>query len=707
MTERMAAARQRSAAMLASLALVLVPFTFAARGQEIRRVGPLADPVLDILIAPTTPPAIYVATADGVLQSIDGGRHWRYRSNGLPEPPNVSGLAVDAFDPATVYATTDHNGVFRSDDGGNSWRAMNNGLRQDYLGVFSFAVDPVRPGILYAGTYPALYRSNDGAAHWVDASAGMPPFSWVSALAINPKHPQVLFAVARGETPAAYRSVDGARHWTAIGGRLRGVPTSVAIDPEHPSNVYISTSLGVFRSVDNGSHWRPLTGPSNDIVRLEFVSGRPAKLYAATSFGLAGFVSIDGGTTWTSIRTNPVSRVAVPRVSDPADPDTFYAASPLGGIAKSEDGGSSWRLFNNGMAGGSGTVFDLALDPDDPSKIFAALYEGVFKSEDGGSSWSLLDVGLAQYDYATSLAIASGTSPTVYSGSFYEGVFRSEDGGETWQPAGADSSAAMVFDIAVDPSTSSTVYAATGNGLLRSTDSGASWDGPAEGLLKPLVLGVAVDPQAPHTLYASAEDHLYKSTDSGGRFLPLFISQNAGGPWTFALSPTESGVAYAGLTPEGTIFHTSDSGEHWSPGSKVAQSGDNLSILTAGPNAGEVYAGAYGGGLYVSADRGDTWRRLGGLRDVKAIAVSAHAPQVLVVGTNGNGIFLVQPGTESCGGDCSGDGTISIDELVLAVQIALGAEPIGRCPAASESGSAVSIATIIGAIDRALQGPCR
>ena len=58
-----------------------------------------------------------------------------------------------------------------------------------------------------------------------------------------------------------------------------------------------------------------------------------------------------------------------------------------------------------------------------------------------------------------------------------------------------------------------------------------------------------------------------------------------------------------------------------------------------------------------------------------------------------------------CPGDCNGSGTVSIDELILAVDIALDIEGNERCPAADRDGSGtVSVDELIAAVDVALDG---
>ena len=64
-------------------------------------------------------------------------------------------------------------------------------------------------------------------------------------------------------------------------------------------------------------------------------------------------------------------------------------------------------------------------------------------------------------------------------------------------------------------------------------------------------------------------------------------------------------------------------------------------------------------------------------------------------------IFVVA----DCGGDCDGDGTVGVDELVRGVSIALGVLPPEACAAVDTNGStSVTIDELIGALERALRG---
>ena len=58
-----------------------------------------------------------------------------------------------------------------------------------------------------------------------------------------------------------------------------------------------------------------------------------------------------------------------------------------------------------------------------------------------------------------------------------------------------------------------------------------------------------------------------------------------------------------------------------------------------------------------------------------------------------------------CAGDCNGDGSVVVSELVTAVRIALGIDGLERCAAADCRGAqTVSVDCLVGAVGAALRG---
>ena len=71
-------------------------------------------------------------------------------------------------------------------------------------------------------------------------------------------------------------------------------------------------------------------------------------------------------------------------------------------------------------------------------------------------------------------------------------------------------------------------------------------------------------------------------------------------------------------------------------------------------------------------------------------------------GVDGAIVVAEQPVT--CGGDCNGDGSVAINELVIGVSIALGALEVDACPSFTGGDATVDITDLITAVNDALSG---
>ena len=145
------------------------------------------------------------------------------------------------------------------------------------------------------------------------------------------------------------------------------------------------------------------------------------------------------------------------------------------------------------------------------------------------------------------LALDPTTPTTVYAG-LWDGVFKSTDGGTSWSPATTGltcgTSSCEVTALALDPTTPTTLYAGTSSdGVFKSTDGGGSWSPVNTGLINLTVTALALDPTTPTTLYAgTSSDGVFKSTDGGGSWSPVNTGLTCGTSTcevtTLALDPT-------------------------------------------------------------------------------------------------------------------------------------------------------------------------
>jgi hypothetical protein len=158
----------------------------------------------------------------------------------------------------------------------------------------------------------------------------------------------------------------------------------------------------------------------------------------------------------------------------------------------------------------AGRITDFSYDTIHDDLYASVSTGGVWRSDDQGESWVSIGetlptqvVGSVAYTTAGGGAILALTGDGSFGALSYEGMgaFRSTDAGATWQHATGIPSDAFGFQLAVDPTNASVVYAATGAGLFRSTDAGASYTnvnlptGPCAGLsnrVKPCVFANVV-----------------------------------------------------------------------------------------------------------------------------------------------------------------------------------------------------------------------
>jgi photosystem II stability/assembly factor-like uncharacterized protein len=125
---------------------------------------------------------IWVGTDDGNIQMTkDGGATWKnVTPSGLSVWSTISILEASHFDPGTAYAAVNRNGlddlhphIFRTRDFGQSWQETVSGIR-DIDFVRTVREDPVRKGLLYAGTEEGVYVSFEDGDRWRPLRLNMP-----------------------------------------------------------------------------------------------------------------------------------------------------------------------------------------------------------------------------------------------------------------------------------------------------------------------------------------------------------------------------------------------------------------------------------------------------------------------------------------------------------------------------------------------------
>ena len=270
-----------AAVALAALAAVLALTVVNRPGRELASAGlPHTADYHALLVSPSDPPRLTLGTHDGLYQSVDGGRHWRFTALAGEDAMNL------ARPTATTIWLAGHDVFKKSSDGGRSWQDVHpSGLPG--LDVHGFAVDPRDPDTLYAAIAgQGLYRSRDGGRTFSLLSRGVG--GNVMALAISPDGRILAGDMRQG----LLESRDG-NSWKQT---LRAQLMGLAINPANPKRV-LATGAGIALSTDGGRSWRSVLDLADGAGPVAWSASNPALAYAV-GFDRLLYRSRDGGESW-------------------------------------------------------------------------------------------------------------------------------------------------------------------------------------------------------------------------------------------------------------------------------------------------------------------------------------------------------------------------------------------------------------------------
>jgi photosystem II stability/assembly factor-like uncharacterized protein len=128
---------------------------------------------------------IWVGTDEGLIHvTHDAGKTWQNVSPGDLTPwTKVAQLDASHFDTETAYAAVNrfrlddlHPYIYRTHDGGKNWQRIVDGIAANEP-VNTVREDPVRKGLLFAGTERTVYVSFDDGDHWQSLRLNLPATS--------------------------------------------------------------------------------------------------------------------------------------------------------------------------------------------------------------------------------------------------------------------------------------------------------------------------------------------------------------------------------------------------------------------------------------------------------------------------------------------------------------------------------------------------
>ena len=371
-------------------------------------------------------------------------------------------------------------------------------------------------------------------------------------------------------------------------------------------------------------------------------------------------------------------------------PDVIYVGAATGGVWKSTDAGYTWApVFDDQPASSIGAV---AVHPAQTDVVWVGTGEanvrnsmghgrGVFKSMDGGETWTAL--GLEKSERVSRILLHPRSPDVAYVGALgpawvsggERGVYKTTDGGATWERILYVDENTGVAEMAMDPANPDHILVAMweyrrwpwffksggkGSGLYETWDGGRNWkrqsdaDGLPEGELGRI--GLAFATNMPNVVYALVEaksSELLRSTDGGRTWSTITSGPNAS-PRPFYYSRI-----YVDPANENRIYrlHTflersDDAGRTFY---QVGDNGNTVHLdhhaLWVSPDGRTVITGN-DGGVYLSHNRGETWRFVENLplSQFYHISVDMEMPYNVYGGLQDNGAWVgpsqvwVQPG---------------------------------------------------------------
>ncbi len=296
-----------------------------------------------------------------VAQDVDGA----WAIDAVMDGVDVRALAVDPLRPGVVYAGTANRGLFRSTDGGRTWGFA--GLQGST--IRSVAVSPARSGMVVVGTKPpGVFVSFDSGDTWRELPAFRQRRKWWWFTPAEPGAPYV---------------------------------QAIALSPTDPDVMLAGVELGgVLRSDDGGATWsNHLKGAMLDCHTLQFHAHDERWVYQGGGSGSGAAVSQDAGRTWAQPRRGLAAHYGWAVAADAVHPEVWYmavAANP----AKAHGGGPAMAHIYRAAAGANwewiagpldGMPYALITHAALPGYLIAGLGNGrIMLSANQGDTWEML-----------------------------------------------------------------------------------------------------------------------------------------------------------------------------------------------------------------------------------------------------------------------------------------------------------------------------
>ena len=413
----------------------------------------------------------------------------------------------------------------------------------------------------------------------------------INCITFHPTDPNTIFVGA--PSGGVWKTTDNGATWAEFsGGLTRLGVSSIVIDPNTPSTMYIGTGdrdggdspgYGVWRSTDGGISWHARnSGMGNRTVYEVLMDPTNSNILIASTNGSRIYRSTDAGASWTYTSTaSSCKDIAF----HPTDSNIIYASGTS--VNRSTNNGVSFTQINSGTPTGVQRIA-LAVSPNEPNWVYLIAgdgsgLDGIYRSTNSGANFSTRTTTPNVLGYATTggtgsqawydLVIAADPTDAnvIYTGGV--NLWKSVDGGATmtctsyWvsPQGGIDVVHADQHALEFSPHTNA-IYNGNDGGVYTSSDNGVNWDDLSSGLAIAQIYKIGVSQTVSDLAINGYQDN--GTSVSRGT---SFTTEIGGDGMECAIDPTDANYMYGALY-YGDIRRSTNNGLNFST---IAEDGLN------------------------------------------------------------------------------------------------------------------------------------
>jgi photosystem II stability/assembly factor-like uncharacterized protein len=502
---------------------------------------------------------LYQKSSDrGIYRTLDGGASWKKvlyvtdSTGGIDltiHPTNPDTIYVALWERSRTVQTRNYGGpsggIFRSTDGGDTWTELTNGLPPDDFGRIAVSVSPKDPSIVYAlmtntvGFYKGIYRSTDNGNTWTKMDpnnklSGI--FSsygwWMCRIIADPNNANRIYALGLD----IFRSDDGGVNWQPVSSGVHVDQHALWINPADSRNILAANDGGLYSTTDDARTWRHFTNlPITQFYTCEIDENYPAKLLGGTQDNGTPATSTGRLDDWQVIYGGDGFVCLV----DPTDSRYVYAEFQFGNIARSTDGGKTFKAAITGINNSELRNWNtpIVFSPDNPSILYTGTTK-LYRSTDRAVTWKPFSPNLNNDTYGTNgvnystistISVSSKNPDIIYVGTDDANVWITTDGGTNWKKINTGLPNRVITKVAADPYDANIAYVTVSGfrwreyipHVFKTTNQGATWQAISGNLPEAPVNDIIVDPLIRNTLYIATDVGVYTSTTDGKTWQPL------------------------------------------------------------------------------------------------------------------------------------------------------------------------------------------